>query len=336
MAKVIKWMSKPGALHGGLLLLIIGLLSPSAFAVGTAAGTDITNTATVSYEVGGNPVTEDSPPVVVTVAEIIDVDVTVQTAQVPVAPGDVNQAALFTVTNTGNGTETFSLAALSALPGDDFDPVLSAPDSLFFDTDGSGDLSAGDQAYIPGTNDPVLAADASVSILVVNDIPAGLLDGNLGETQLTATSTTGTGVAGTVVAGGGDGGVDALIGTTEGDDDAIAEYLVETINLTVDKAATVTDPFGGNTAVPGATIVYTITTTVTGAGVATAVVVDDPIPADTTYQAGSLRLNGAVLTDAADADAGEFVTATPAITVALGDLTDAAGPQVVEFTVVID
>jgi hypothetical protein len=64
----------------------------------------------------------------------------------------------------------------------------------------------------------------------------------------------------------------------------------------------------------------------------------DAIPANTTYVAGSLRLNTAALSDAADADAGAF-SAAPApgsISVSLGDLTAAAGPQAIEFTVTID
>ena len=44
-----------------------------ASAVGTVAGTDIDNTAQVSYEVGGSPVTENSNTLTVTVAEILDI-----------------------------------------------------------------------------------------------------------------------------------------------------------------------------------------------------------------------------------------------------------------------
>ncbi|MFK8031029.1 MAG: hypothetical protein AB8G18_12410 [Gammaproteobacteria bacterium] len=319
-----------------LVALTMAGLSLPAHAVGTVAGTDISNTASVSYTLNGAAVTENSSPAVVTVAEILDVDVTLQSPQLPVAPGDTNQAIVFSVTNTGNGTEAFLLAGLSTLPGDDFDPVLSTPDALFFDTDGSGDLSPGDTPYVSGTNDPVLAPDESVTVLLANDIPGGLLDTNLGQTQLTATSATGAGAAGTVVTGGGDAGVDAMVGASEGDDFDTGEYIIETINVTVDKTAAVSDPFGGTTPVPGAQITYQIRTTVVGTGTAAGAVVNDPVPANTTYVPGSTTLNGAVLTDAADADAGEFSGAGTSIAVQLGDLTAADGPQVVEFIVVID
>ena len=56
------------------------------------------------------------------------------------------------------------------------------------------------------------------------------------------------------------------------------------------------------------------------------------------FRSGSLLLNGVTLTDAADADAGEFQGggATPVVRVSLGDLTPAAGPQTVAFTVTIN
>ena len=63
---------------------------------------------------------------------------------------------------------------------------------------------------------------------------------------------------------------------------------------------------------------------------------NDPIPVNTTYLSSSMTLNGAVLTDAADADAGEFSATGPAVAIQLGDITAADGPQVVEFVVVID
>ena len=48
----------------------------------------------------------------------------------------------------------------------------------------SGDLSPGDTPYVAGSNDPVLNADAFVTVLVVNDIPAGVADGNRGFSRL--------------------------------------------------------------------------------------------------------------------------------------------------------
>ncbi|MEM7282757.1 MAG: hypothetical protein AAF438_14135 [Pseudomonadota bacterium] len=319
-----------------VFLLVCLVLGSKVHALGTTAGTDISNTAEVSFDINGSTVTENSNTVVVTVAEILDVDVTVQSPQTPVAPNDLNQELLFTVTNTGNGLETFTLSIDSLLAGDDFDPTPAVP-AIYFDTDSSGDLSAGDTPYTPGTNDPQLAADASVSVLLVNDIPGSVLDGQIGFSQLTASSATGSGSPGDVFAGQGDGGIDAVVGASGAADNDTGEYIVSSVGLTVVKSAAVTDQFGGTQPIPGAQITYQIVATVTGAGQATNAVFTDQIPVNTTYQVGSLTLNGATLTDAPDADAGQFVSAgTPAVTINLGNLTNADGPQTITFVVVID
>ena len=318
-----------------LMLFSLGLLSvsPLVFAVGTTAGTDIANSAQVDYLVAGTPVTQNSNILVVTVAEILDVNVLLQSPTVPVTPGDVNRSLLFTITNIGNGTDDFVLSINSALPGDNFDPVPSAT-SIYFDSDGSGDLSAGDTPYNAGVNDPQLAPDASVNVLLVNDIPLGLLDGDLGFSELTATSLIGTGAPGDVFGGLGDLGTDAVIGINGGDDTDIGTYIVSNISLTIVKSASVVDPFGGTQPVPGALITYQVVVTATGSGTAINASFSDAIPPFTTYQAGSLSLNGGGLTDAPDADAGEFTGG--AVTVALGNLDQAAGPQTIAFTVVIN
>ena len=51
-----------------VLLLAAVFASPGAFAVGTVAGTDINNAASVSYQLGTTPVTDTSNTVTVTVA----------------------------------------------------------------------------------------------------------------------------------------------------------------------------------------------------------------------------------------------------------------------------
>jgi len=314
------------------------LIAPAAWAVGTPVGTLIENTATVNFDVAGTTITLQSNTTTITVVERIDVVVTLQSPQVLVAPDDTNRALLFTVTNTGNGSETFSLAIESVLPGDDFDPVPSAT-PIYFDTDSSGDLNVGDQPYTPGGNDPVLAADASVDIFIVNDIPGGatVVNGDIGFSQLTATSLTGTGSPGDEYGGAGDGGVDAIIGTTGGEASDTGEYLVSDVAVSVIKAQAVVDPFGGNQPVPGATITYTITVEVMSVGTATASVVQDPIPTYTTYVPNSITLNALAISDATDADAGEFdTTGAPTVVLRLGDLTLGDGVQTIIFEVTID
>lgn len=323
-------------LFASALLAVCQLLAVPAWSAGTAAGTVIQNTAVVSFDLGGTTATQNSNTVSLTVVERLDVLVTLQNSQVFVAPSDVNRSILYTVTNSGNGSETMQLTIDSVLAGDDFDPVPAVP-PIYFDSDASGDFTAGDVAYVSGNNDPVLAPDESVDILIVNNIPGGVVNGNLGRSELTATSATGTGNPGDTFAGQGDGGLDAVIGSSGGNAASVGEYLVADVAITIQKAVSVSDPFGGSEVVPGATLTYTITVEVNNAGTATASAVNDPVPADTTFVAGSITLNGGSLTDPIDADAGELDTSGPAsVVVRLGDLTQADGIQTVEFQVTID
>lgn len=320
----------------GLSACFVLGIPAAVFAAGTPAGTVIDNTAQVDFDIAGTSVTVNSNTVSITVDERIDVVTTRQSGQVLVSAGDTNRSILFTVTNTGNGSEQIALAIESVLPGDDFDPVPAVP-AIYFDTDASGDFSLGDVAYAPGTNDPQLAADESVDVLLVNDIPGAVSNGQIGRTQLTATSATGSGAPGDVFAGQGDGGVDAVVGASGGSDIDTGEYVVADVQLNVVKSVLIADPFGGTEPVPGATLTYTIAIEVTNAGTATGAVFSDPIPTNTTYVASTISLNGGALSDAADADAGELdASGLPTVVVRLGDLTQASGVQTVSFEVTID
>ena len=318
------------------VLSLFGAWSDQARAVGVAAGTDIDSTAQVTYSVGAVNASSTSNTTSVKVAEVLDVVVTLQTASVPVVPGATQQELVYRVTNTGNGPEAFLLQVISTLGGDDFDPTQASP-SIYFDTDNSGDLTGGDVPYSPGNNDPVLAADAFVTLLVVNDIPAGVTDGNRGFSRLAATARTGSGAPGTSFAGQGAAGTVAVVGTTGGDGEATGQYLVASIALNAVKSQAVVDQFGGARPIPGARIDYTIVVSATGSGTAATSVFSDAIPANTTYVPGTLQLNSVALSDAADADAGDFSTVpTARVRVQLGDLTQASGSQTIQFAVTIN
>jgi uncharacterized repeat protein (TIGR01451 family) len=326
----IRWWSVAG-------LAVVGAPLAS-HAAGTPAGTSIQNTAQVSYTLGSSTVTASSNTSSVTVAEILDAVLTIAAPTVQVSAGATTQELVFTLTNTGNGTEAFDLTALSAgVVGDDFDPTLATP-AIYFDTDNSGDFSAADVAYSAGANDPVLAADASVRLIVVNGIPNTAVNGNRGRSQLTAAAASGSSdIPGTSFGLVGDGGVEAVAGTTGGDAVLFGEYLVADVLLTAVKSQTIVDQFAGARPLPGARINYQIVVTASGSGTATATGFSDLVPANTTYVAGSLELNGAALSDTADGDAGTFVSApAPQVRVTLGDLSGASGPQTIEFAVTIN
>lgn len=300
-------------------------LAPLAQAAGTAAGTNISNTATATFtDPSGTPRSTDSNTYVVKVDEILDVTVVSNDGgNVGVYTPATGQVLSFTVKNTGNGSETYKLAVVSTLTGDNFDPSNV---KVYLDN-GDGVLQTGpggDTLFVAGTNDPTLAADASVKVFVVSDIPASLADGNIGNVSLAAESATAQGhagleAAGYTFAGAGTGGTDAVVGTSQAYATVTNGYVVSQVSSTFAKTSTIVDPFGTNHPVPGAVITYSLALSLSGSGTVTGTKIVDAIPAGTTYKAGSLKLDGTALTDATDADKGSYNGTQ--IEVDLGNLT---------------
>jgi uncharacterized repeat protein (TIGR01451 family) len=306
--------------------------SPAA-AAGTPAGTNITNVATATYELpNGDQASIDSNPVTLKVDELLDVSVAWgDPADVATSPGLAGQRLKFTITNGGNGVESFALATIANGGGDDFDPAAA---SIVLDTNGNGAYDAGvDTVYASGSNDPQLDPDQSITVFVLSTIPASAGDGHRGRIDLTAAAKTGSGVPGASFAGLGQGGGNAVVGATGADGEDDGYYRVARASVAFVKSATVADAFGGNAAAPGSTITYTLAATVSGSGSLANLKISDPVPGGTTYKAGSLTLEGGPLTDAADADSGQF-TGT-AIEVGLGTVA-AGSTRTITFQVKID
>jgi len=326
-----------------LLCVAVAVYKP-VFAVGTPAGTSIFNSATVNFELDGEPGTGSSTDQF-SVAEIIDVAVIWQdAADLETASPDTNRVLTFLISNIGNGVETFSLQVNNRAPDtDDFDPDTAR---IFIDGNGNDlfDGAAADPEYLPGTNDPLLDANGQnqITVFVMNSVPSGQANGVIGGSQLLALSTT-TGAAGsapgTGFAGLGDGGVEAVAGATSADGNAVGRYLIALIAspVTLTKTASVIANDRGCdtppcTPRPGATIRYTIEADVTAVPVA-ALVITDPVPANVTYVANSIRVDAVPQTDARDNDPGRFAADT--VNVNLGEVTSAA-TYAITFDVTID
>jgi uncharacterized repeat protein (TIGR01451 family) len=304
-----------------------------AQAAGTPAGTNITNVATATYDLpSGGEASVDSNVVTLKVDELLVVSVAwTDPSDVAVSAGGTGQILKFTVTNGGNGVESFTLATVANGGGDDFDPSGT---SIVLDSNSNGAYDAGvDTVYSSGSNDPELAPDQSLTVFVLSSIPAGAGDGQRGRVDLTAVARTGSGAPGTGFAGQGQGGGNAVVGATGADSEDDGYYRVARASVAFVKSATVADAFGGTASAPGSTITYTLAATVSGTGNLANLRVSDAVPAGTTYKAGSLTLEGAPLTDSADADAGSF-TGT-AINVGLGTVA-AGATRTITFQVKID
>lgn len=298
---------------------------------GVRAGTVIDNSATATFSEGGQSATITSNTVSLKVDEVLDVAVAAQdSGDLPVGAGKVGAVRGFTVTNAGNGQEAFVLNAL-AETGSGFAPAITG---LAIDTNGNGVYDPGfDQLVTNGATSVALAPDASLTVFVVSDIPQAATDAQRGGVRLNATAATGSGTPGTAFAGKGDGGADAVVGATTASARDRSGFLVQRATVAFTKSATVADPFGGSRALPGSVITYRLVASITGNGTATDLAVADGIPAGTTYQPGTLALDGTALTDADDADAGH--AGSQGIAVRLGNV--AAGTnRTVTFQVKID
>lgn len=306
------------------------VMSPQANAAGVAAGTLIENTATATYSSDGSSGSVDSNTVSITVDELLDVAVSSQDAgSVPLSSGGA--VLSFQIKNSGNGPEAFDLAVDASLTGDDFDPAVT---QIAYDSNNNGVYDAGVDTVVPtGGSTPSIAAEGTLLVFIVSSIADSPADGDLGDVQLTATAATGSGTAGTVFAGQGEGGVDAVVGTSTATSDAQGTYLAQVGSVTLSKSAAIADQFGGTEPVPGATVTYSLVASVSGSGSVAGLAVTDAIPTGTTYVASSLTLDTAGLTDASGDDAGE--ASASGISVDLGTV-DGGDSHTITFKVTID
>jgi uncharacterized repeat protein (TIGR01451 family) len=285
--------------------------APSAWALGTAAGTSIDNRATIVYTVGATSQTpiESSPagnstPGATNGADtsfLVDnrVDLTITNqdgANVTVVPSQTGAVTEYLVTNTGNETQDYRLTAsnggaepYATPPLDSFD--VNTPITVFVE-DG---VNAGYQpAEDTATFIDELAANGTATVYVVADMPGALATNALSVVSLRAT-TADAGAAGlggdTAETAGADNAaaIDVVFGDPDSDADTFPDgyeetqgaYVVQTAALTITKtSAVISDPFNGGTnpkAIPGAIVEYTVTIANAGPAGATNVTVTDDL-----------------------------------------------------------
>jgi hypothetical protein len=306
------------------------LIATPAIAGGVTAGTLIENTASATYRVGAQSLEADSNTVIIRVDELLDVAVASQnSAPVPATSGTA--VLTFSITNTGNGPEAFDLTVDPDVAGNDFTPIV---DGIAIDTNGNGVYDPTiDQILTGAAQTALLDPDTLMTVFVLVTIPAGAADTETATVNLLAEAATGTGAPGTVFGGQGQGGGDAVAGSTGADDDAAGNLVIRAVAVEIVKSATIVDPFGGSQPVPGAVVTFQLLTTVNGTGTIELLDVTDAIPAGTSYRDDSLALNAAPLTDAADTDAGAASSA--GIAVAIGNASG-GNSFTITFDVIID
>ena len=296
--------------------------------VGTAANLDISNTVTVSFNVGGiaqTPITSAAD--VFKVDRKIDLVVTTQdSSAVSITPGQTNAVTRFTVTNNSNATIDFLLAATqqsggtARFTGNDTADVSNV--RVYVETNGTAGWQAGDTL---ASSLAAVASGDAVTVYVVSDAPLAMTQGQQATVILTATAASGaTAVGGTPAGTAGTGGTaisqtasgmpngkttmetvfaDAQAeaqtsdGLRDGKHAARSDYRVAAPSLAIAKySRVVSDPHSGAAsprAIPGAVVEYCIVlSNAAGAATADAVTVSDVVPAEVTYLANSVFLNG--------------------------------------------
>lgn len=350
--------------------LLAGSATQAFAASATAAGTTVSNTATINFSVGGVAQTaQNSNTATFLVDRRIDLVVANQDASgVTVVPGATGQVTTFKVTNNSNSTEDFSLAAAQTT-GDNFDTTGV---QVFVESNATAGYQAGGDT---ATFIDELAPGASVIVYVVANVPAGVVNGNVSNIVLTATAaqsvdangqyvaTVGSLAATAVATSGADttSKVDTVFADVAGSTDAANDgkhsatdqYKVVTATIGVAKSSTVvSDLINGTTnpkAIPGATVEYCLYVSNTGSAAATSIVLTDAIPTNTTYVAGSIKTGatagagntcvvgtGTGLTDANDADAADYnVTTAGAVTIKAASVA-ASGTFLATFRVTVN
>lgn len=178
-------------------LALTGGLAGNAMAVGTEAGTDVNNRATLQYSVGGGgTLTIESSPTGNTgpsgsdttfkVDRRLDVEVSGGGTTL-VQPDDDDAVIKFTLTNNGNADQGV-IVTTAVDAGDDFDAEQAATTqiSLCVDTNGNGSYDSGTDVCVTGTS-PSLEIDTllhdsgsnTIDVFLVGDIPSSVVNGNL-------------------------------------------------------------------------------------------------------------------------------------------------------------
>ncbi len=259
-------MTRSAILAAAVLCAVV-LFPGVASAVGTPAGTSITNQATVTYQdVSSNNFSAVSNTTTVTVQPVYSLTLTAP-ADLAV-PSNTSAYYAYLLTNTGNATNTFNFGGLSAPLG--WAVTFYADDGAGGGVANDGIHQAGETTVVTGINN--LAADGTYRFFMAVAVPAGTANGTSTGTTLTVTGTGG---------GAEDDTTDAVTTTAQAPALTVAK---DVRNVTTGGAFT---GAGTANATPTQILEYQVTVTNGGSVAATSVVLADPINTNTGFVVGT-------------------------------------------------
>jgi uncharacterized repeat protein (TIGR01451 family) len=317
--RAVRWLS--AVLLFGAILAV--MFPAGAWADGTAAGTQISNTATIEYVVGTTTLTvEDSTTFLVDRMVDLTVSRTGEAYTTGIAGDTV--VLIFTVANTGNDTFDFALAAADldsvADPYYGTDNLNLNEDELanvviYVDSDGAGtvaDYVSAEHTYddtadttAGSIND--LNQDMMINVYMVCPVPDTAAEGAIAVMLLRATALDSNGdemakdsgedvtdSVQTVFADADTDGDGAYDDAQDAQAVAIDAFQVQAPSLTVTKTSVVQeDSINGEDnpmAIPSARVRYTIVIANGGSSAASGLVVTDAIPENTCFYVGSITV----------------------------------------------
>lgn len=294
----------------------LGLLSAgTAFADGTAAETSVDNTFTLTYDINGAeqpPINNNDAPTVFLVDRMIDLTVENIGAATEVVPGQEDAVTTFTLTNNGNGTQAYDLSVFNTVTGDNFNTSSSTPLEIRYTTSDGTVVN-----YDPSDNTtfPVLDADETITITVLQDIPLTQDDGFTGDIILIADTLDSTTFAPETADTDGndllvsenvlaDGSSTPQENVEEGDDSATGTYVIVSPDVTGVKTVSIFSEDGSNCdtipgtaetdaySIPGACVEYRITVTNNDTRATTSIDVSDILPDELNFVAAAIAAGG--------------------------------------------
>ena len=285
----------------------VALVATPAHAAGTQAGTSITNTVTVNYQVGGIAQTAQSASNSVTVDRKVNLTISSAATTTTVSPGQTAASTAFQITNSSNDTIDIGLAVVNQAGGTAQHGGTDTIDVSNFKFYSDAALTT-QITYLDE-----VAPDATKTVYVSADVPIAATNGQVAGDVLTATAEAGgtSGTQGAVLvatAGANTAGVDTVFADGAGATDAAndgkysarGDYTVSAPVLTVTKTSVlISDPVNGTTnpkAIPGAVLEYCIAVAnAAGSATATSLSLSDPLPATVTYNSSyGAFINGTV------------------------------------------